>query len=143
MLRRGIGPHERIGDAPAHRADVDDAPFRAPQQRQEGLHRIHDAHHVDLEMLADGLRRQQRKRAGHRYAGIVDQPAETLVADSVFYQRCRFVDGIGIRHIEHERRERHAELALQPFGIPLAAHTAEHTVAAFAERRRAAVPNAS
>jgi hypothetical protein len=99
------------------------------EQRCEGLGDYHRRYQIDLELLAEFVGRAFQQRPRHRDAGIVDEapkpPAVKCRADRGRADRDRGLIG----HVEHQGRKGFAEFRLQPVGVSLLAHAAEHAEA--------------
>ena len=100
---------------------------RAGQQR---LRHRQLADHVDLELAAQLVERDELERDRDRDAGVVDEPVQRLVGDGLGCGR----DVVGIRDVEHQRLE---PCCAEAFGVLVAPDARQHAPAGAAQVQRA------
>ena len=80
-LRRVVGARERRREHAADRADEDDPPAGPAHERQHGLRGGDLADHVDLELAAQVVERQQLQRRREADARVVDQAIQSAAGE--------------------------------------------------------------
>jgi hypothetical protein len=119
VLRRRIRTEKRQRAPAGDRADVDDAPLRTAQLRQEGLRDRELADQVHLELPAELVERQELERHRDGDAGVVDETVNGVVAEPLRRRRDRGRVG----DVEHDRLQ---PLLAQALAVGGRSHPGEH-----------------
>ncbi len=108
-LEAAYGASERHRHASADRGNEHDPPVRAAQRRQQRLRDGHLREHVDIELPAQVLVRDQLERAADADAGVVDERVEATArrrsrsGAHLLYPLDRLRDLQWDRHLERQR----------------------------------------
>src|SRR6476659_7654195 len=121
MLRRRVWTEKGQRAPASNGADQHNASPRAPKQWKARLQHGDLPDHVDLELAAELVERDELERRCNRYAGIVDEAVQLATNDLG-----RGRDRRGVRDVELERLD---AVPAQPLGILLAPDATEDTPA--------------